>query len=305
MTIPESQLETWSHQGSITQSKNTYSIIKCALEDANAKYADRSFEVFLQGSYVNDTNIFAESDVDVVIRYDGAFFHNINELPDEQQKAFHELFSGNYPYSSFNNPYSAFKGDVQTVLEEAFGRSVKSGKKAIRIEADGSRRNADVVIAFEYRHYDKFISRFDQSFRGPGIAFFDSDNMRIENYPKQHSENCTTKHQATGKNFKPLVRILKNMREKLVADGLIGKDVAPSYFIEGLLYNVPNNNFSGTTYQSIIFNVLNWLHQTTDRTEFVCANEQHYLLRDNEHVCWSTANGEQFIDAAITLWNTW
>jgi len=34
MPIPESQLETWSHQGSITQSSNTYNTIKSVLEDS-------------------------------------------------------------------------------------------------------------------------------------------------------------------------------------------------------------------------------------------------------------------------------
>lgn len=37
MGIPESQLDTWSHQGSIAQSASTYSIIKNALESANTK----------------------------------------------------------------------------------------------------------------------------------------------------------------------------------------------------------------------------------------------------------------------------
>ena len=47
----------------------------------NAHYTDRNFQVFLQGSYGNDTNVLAESDVDVVIRYDGAFFHDVTALP--------------------------------------------------------------------------------------------------------------------------------------------------------------------------------------------------------------------------------
>jgi tRNA nucleotidyltransferase (CCA-adding enzyme) len=85
MAIPESQLDTWSHQGSVTQSANTYATIKRALEAASANYTDRNFEVFLQGSYGNDTNVFAESDVDIVIHYDGAFYHNINQLPADQQ----------------------------------------------------------------------------------------------------------------------------------------------------------------------------------------------------------------------------
>src|SRR6266850_3223678 len=89
MTIPLAQLETWSGQGSVTQSKNTYATVKAALEDANANYTNRNFKVFLQGSYGNDTNIWAESDVDVVIRYHGAFYDDIEERPADEQAAFH------------------------------------------------------------------------------------------------------------------------------------------------------------------------------------------------------------------------
>ena len=63
MAIPEAQLVRWSHQGSIQGSSATYAIVKRALEAPNS-------EVFLQGSYGNDTNIYAESDVDVIIRLD-------------------------------------------------------------------------------------------------------------------------------------------------------------------------------------------------------------------------------------------
>jgi hypothetical protein len=31
-----------------------------------------------------------------------------------------------------------------------------------------------------------------------------------------------------------------------------------------------------------------------DQTQFVCANEQYYLLRDNDPVTWPTANGKNF-----------
>ena len=193
MAIPESQLVTWSHQGSITQSKDTYATIKRALENSNAQYANHNFEVFLQGSYGNDTNIYAESDVDVVIRCDTTFYHNVTELPLDQQSAFHTSFSSE-TYS-----YSTYKGHVQAALAAAFGHSVKPGKKAIKVEANGSRRNADVVVAFNYVNYYKFNSAFDQSF-DTGIVFFTSDNTRIVNYPKQHSENLTKKHQSTNNN---------------------------------------------------------------------------------------------------------
>ena len=77
MGIPESQLETWSHQGSIIQSSSTYATIKNALESPGSPYASKSFKVFLQGSYGNDTNIYSESDVDVVMRLDSTFLPDV------------------------------------------------------------------------------------------------------------------------------------------------------------------------------------------------------------------------------------
>ena len=83
MAISESQLETWSHQGSIQQSSSTYQTVRTALLDAKANYAGKNFEVFLQGSYGNDTNIYAESDVDTVIRLDSIMNSDVSALPPE------------------------------------------------------------------------------------------------------------------------------------------------------------------------------------------------------------------------------
>lgn len=298
MAIPESQLETWSKQGSVTQSSTTYQIIRNALQDSKAVYVDKAFEVFLQGSYGNDTNIYAESDVDTVIKLSSIFRSDVSGLPSEQQAAYRQA------YEDASYTFAEFKQGVVTHLTNAFGvDNVKSGNKAVKIKANGSRRSADVVTCFEYRRYTRFISLNDQKYVS-GIIFPSTSSGEIINYPKLHSDNCTTKHQATGNKFKPLIRIFKNMRSKLEADALIEKGAAPSYFIEGLLYNVPNSNFSGT-YGKIVLNILNWLYQTTDRTKLVCVNEQYYLLRDNSAVCWPVANEEKFINAAIQLWNNW
>jgi hypothetical protein len=294
--IPESQLDTWAGQGSITQSSATYTTIKNALEASGTAYGSKSYSVFLQGSYGNDTNIYAESDVDVVIKLESTFYRDISELPSNEKDAYNLTFSN----ADYN--LEDFKRDVLAHLASRFGSATKPGKKAVLIEANDSRRKTDVIIAAQYRRYHRFRSLDDQIY-DEGIMFRTSSGTDIVNYPRQHAKNCTTKHQATSRYFKPMVRILKNARSRMVEKGLIASGIAPSYYIEGLLYNVPSDRFDGT-YRDAFANCINWL-QEADRSNFVCANEQYYLLRDDPDVTWSAVNCTAFLDGLVQLWDTW
>ena len=68
-------------------------------------------------------------------------------------------------------------------------------------------------------------------------------------------ENCTTKHQQTQNSFKPNVRVLKNMRNAMVNDHCLADGVAPSYFLEGMVWNIPSQNFTWS-YQQTFENYL-------------------------------------------------
>jgi ribosomal protein L37AE/L43A len=295
MAIPESQLDTWSHHGSVAQSRDTYATVKRALEAADTKYAGRAFEVFLQGSYGNDTNIYAESDVDVVIRLDAIYYYDVTALTAQELATFNAGFvPGAYPYADY-------KAGVIAALTKSFGAAdVKPDKKAVKIKASGNRRSADVVVAAQFRRYYSSLLRPQYE---SGICFFTSGDARIVNYPKQHSANCTAKHQATSSWFKPMVRILKNMRRRLVVDGAIEEGSAPSYFLEGLLYNVPNDKF-GRSYGDTFVAAMSWILEA-QRNSFVCANEQYYLVRDSAAGCWPCADCNGFINAAVETWNNW
>jgi hypothetical protein len=179
---------------------------------------------------------------------------------------------------------------------------VTVGQKAIKIKANGSRRNADVVAATQFRRYTRFKSISDQTYE-EGICFFNAVGTRIVNYPQQHSANSTTKHKATQFWFKPTVRILKNIRSRLVESGAIDQKTAPSYFLKGLLYNVPNEKFGGS-YQDTIVAGVNWILEA-DRSKFVCANEQYYLVRNNVAETSPVANCDRFLEAVKQLWKDW
>ena len=297
MAIPESQLETWSHQGSITKSSSTYNTIKSVLEANTTPYASKNFEVFLQGSYSNDTNIYAESDVDIVIRLDDCFQSDLSKLTDAEKAAYKSAFR-DATYTHID-----FKRDVVSVLTEQYGTAVKAGDKAVAIDASGSRRKADVIVAIQFRRYFKFRSAVDSEYV-EGICFWNGKGELIANYPKQHSANLTMKHQSTSEWFKPVARVFKNVRSRMVDDGLIRAGVAPSYYIEGLLYNVPNEKLT-TSYQDCVVNTLNWYRQEALKADLICANEQYYLLRDGYHTCWNQSNCDVFVETAVRLWNEW
>lgn len=294
MAINSEQLETWSHQGTVQQSSATYATVKAALEAADAPYAERDFNVFLQGSYGNDTNIRSESDVDVVIQLKNTFQHNISELPQDQQAAFKAA------YSDATYTHANFKGDVLAVLKSKFGADISESEKAILIASRSSRRTADVVVAIQYRRYQQFLVASAATYDG-GICFYTASGTKIINYPRQHSKNLTKKHQSTNSWFKPMVRIFKNLRSRAVAKGLLNQGDAPSYYLEGLLYNVPDSTF-GDSYMKTFVAAFNWIMEA-DRSTFVCANEYYPLLMNGSPVTWRADKCDAFLEACVKIWN--
>jgi hypothetical protein len=294
MAISEGQLDTWCKQGSVTQSQATYATVRTCLEASDAPYVGRSKSIFLQGSYGNDTNIYADSDVDVVIVTDSVFYHGSDDLTPAEKTAISAVLTGGGGYT-----YDDFKKDVLAQLTKKFGSAVKPGKKAIFIKGEGNRRDTDVLPAVAYRRYTRFRTYEDSDYY-EGITFWTTAGVQIINYPKYHSANATTKHQNTNGWYKPTVRIFKNMRNSMIVKGYLAEDIAPSYFLEGMLYNVPNNLF-GKTYADTCANAINWLAKC-DRDKLVCANERYYLLRPNSQVCWNPADFEVYLAAVIKFW---
>lgn len=132
------------------------------------------------------------------------------------------------------------------------------------------------------------------------IVFETNTCRRIVNYPRQHSENLTTKHQATQCRFKPTVRVFKSMRNKMISDRYLAKGLAPSYFIEGLLSNAPNICFS-QRFQDTYDRSMAYLKAAT-RDQLECANGIHYLVRDYSDVAWSNADFTSYMNAVDAYW---
>lgn len=296
MAIPENQLETWSHQGSQVQSASTYQTIRGVLDDPNSPYFKWTYRIFLQGSYGNDTNIYADSDVDVVICLTSVYYGDITYLNDEEKVR----YEANRSPGGIN--FDEFKSQVLAWLKEKFGPSVKAGKKAIFIPGSGTRRDADVLVCVTSKTFTSYPATGEPALT-EGVCFWTSDGKKIVNYPRQHLDNCTARNGATASRFKPTIRVLKNMRNAMIEQGYINDGLAPSYFLEGMLSNVPAQHFVASRQQTFE-NYMHWL-QASPTGDLTCANGIHYLLRDGHSVCWNVADFNTFRASAMLFYNQW
>jgi hypothetical protein len=296
--IPESQLTTWSNQGATVTAKSTHEAVRSALARTATALAGKDYDVYLQGSYKNDTNIRGDSDVDVVVQLNSTFIPDLSSL-SEQDKAAYERAKNPATYQWID-----FRRDMLTTLRSAFGSDVADAPKCIKIKGNGGRLPADVVPCFEYRHFLHFRSWQDSACL-PGIVFFTQpDNRRIVNYPKVHYENGCSKNSQTTTNgwFKPSVRMVKNVRGLLVERGAVGPRDAPSYFVECLVYNAPNATFGGTFAQTL-YKFLTWGSQVSLST-LRCQNGVTPLFGNTE-TQWQEASARSLLREMTLLWNAW
>lgn len=300
MSIPETKLETWSHRGAVQMSKDTHLSIRKALTNYQNFPANINFDVYLQGSYRNHTNIRGDSDVDVVIELKSAFYRDISKLSENETKLYLEY------YNDSTYTWKDFRLDVLNALKGYYGDSVVTeGKKSLKLgNPNGGRLPADIVVCLEHRNFLKFLDPTNQYYIEGMTFYVPFENRWIIGYPKLHYENSTKKNSsdATDDWYKPVVRIFKNAREYLIDNQKISNDLAPSYFIEGLIYNVPNKEF-GTNFNKTVYNILYWLNNA-DYSNFVCPNEQ-LLLFGNSPEQWSEQNARAFLSALIGAWNNW
>ena len=134
-----------------------------------------------------------------------------------------------------------------------------------------------------------------------GIGFYLFDEQRwVVSDPQQHHARGSKKEKAANNRFKRTIRMFKAARNRLVDKGALTKDDAPSYFIECLLYNVPDHLFEdklAPTYTGI----LDWL-KTAKLNDFECQNGQVPLFGPGREQ-WSVKKARAFVRAMQELWD--
>ena len=277
MSIPESTLSRWSHHQAATAFKQAQVSIREAL-DAYKGVSQYKYEVFLQGSYKNDTNLGGDSDVDVVVRLSSKLKPAVAALAGEQLQK-----DGSHRF--VHQHWESFRNEALKAMRARFGKAAESGRKTLKVPKGKIPADADLVVTVSHRE---------------GIAFYLSDERRwVVSFPQQHHDRGLKKEEAANKRFKRTIRMFKAARNRLVYKKVLTKDDAPSYFIECLLYNVPDGLFAAKlapTYTGII----DWL-KTAKLKGFQCQNGEVGLFGPGREQ-WSVKKAQAFVKALQGLW---
>jgi predicted nucleotidyltransferase len=294
MPIPDKQISNWSLQADSTLPSWTHSVLHDALNQAKL-LQDLNVEIYVQGSYANNTNVRKDSDVDLVAQLKLPLEEDVRQLTQPEVELFYQY------YGKTNYGWEEFREDVLRSLREKF--FVREGKKCIDITDMDSllRVPADILPAIEFRHYTAFPSLEGEVY-DEGIFFRDSSGRAIVNFPKQHRINGKKKDWVTGGRFKQVVRAFKNARHHETAG--IDNDAAPSYFLECLIYNIPNASFRAPLTEAYL-NCLNWLSDHHGKFgELQCQNELVKLFGTGQDQ-WTIASAQHLVQALSSQWDTW
>ncbi len=293
VTVSEEQLKTWSNEGATTAAAATYKSVQTALSRGKSlqKY---KYDVYLQGSYGNRTNIYGNSDVDVVVELTSAFYSDTSLLPADQQAAYERQ------RSSSELTFKGFRDDVHQALIDYYKANlVRPRNKCTEILAHSGRQNADIVPCLEYHLYTQFTS-FKTDYHS-GIKFFTrNENAPVVNFPRLHMQNGEAKNKRV-KFYKQTVRIFKNWRDRLIAEGRLAEGGAPSYFVECLCWNIPDAPFGEDTWWKTTLACLQFLHGAAFE-QFMCQNGAIRLFGTAREQ-WNIGDAQTFRRALIDDWN--
>ena len=287
----EALLISWTKPSSETEQENqdrTERMIRDAINEHQA-FNNCSVSVYAKGSYPNNTNVRAESDVDIAVQCSETFYYKLDDP---------SIPKPGPPYEGIWTP-KYLRSEVKKALDAKFGSQVDaSGNVAIKVSPSTARVDADVVPCFDYRQY--FTS---DSYR-EGARIYRKDDSYAENYSQQHLAKGRAKNTSTNRYYKRAVRILKRASNAMETDGH-HREVA-SFLVESLAYNCPDALFLLPTWSKTIREVVAHIWENTkaaaepitNSERWVEANDVKYLFHSSQS--WNRKDARDFAYAA---WN--
>ena len=144
-------------------------------------YSREEIEIFIQGSYANNTCVRGESDVDIAV-----------VRRDIYEYAWGSSFSPYLPGFKHIAEAAIFKNTVEKALKDYFtSLYVHRKNKSIKVDGNTYRKKADTVPAFGIHHIYNSDKK-DYSSYNEGITIYADDGQVINNFPKQHIKKVSS-----------------------------------------------------------------------------------------------------------------
>lgn len=226
----------------------------------SSRLANVPLNIYVKGSYANSTNVRLDYDVDIAVEYTGLHYIDATGAEADVRKA--ALATADYdgPYGGVAGA-AKFKADVEHTLQQHFGsRAILRGNLSLRVREKKTALPADIVPCFSYRYITGSDWRGNLTYR-EGTRLYPDQGSYIHNWPKQQYDCGVSKNNATGRRYKRMVRALKRLENQLVDAGILS--ALPSFLMECLVYNVPNDQFGHPDYTADMRSVLATIFNAT------------------------------------------
>jgi hypothetical protein len=300
-TITEEQLSAWTSPAFGNEDErreNTERLISDAIK-AHHFLLTLPLKVYAKGSYKNNTNVRRDSDVDVAVEYTDILlfdYQGATTRDEVWQARGIEPYSGPLLGAGGLFDIDRFKDSIGEALVEAFGQgAVTRSNKVFTVRESSRSLAADVVPCTTHdQHYSA------RGFhRGIQLLADREPRRSVVNYPQQHYGNGVTKNKATSKRFKSVVRILKNLENRMVDEGT--SPVVASYLIESLVWNVPDHLLLtprtwGGRVREVLAHVWGDTQSPESEKRWVEVNDIKYLFHLSQR--WTREEARNFVLAA-------
>lgn len=300
----EDRLSSWTGPASDSEDEKrdrTEQQVKEAIA-AHPRLSKEAPKVYAKGSYANNTNVRADSDVDLAVEYTGGFQVEFQDDTITREAAGIQDYTG--PYTGGGKvSFGQFKSDVHEALVAAFGADkVRRRDKCLTVSQKATTLPADVVPCWEHHSY--FRDWSGVSFVQGTVLWPDAGATEIQNFPQQHYDNGVAKNKATHRRFKSAVRMMKRLENEMVEQG--AHPPVPSYLIECLVYRCSNWSFNGaSSWLAMASAIIGEIYHGTQGAEPADGNDRWLEVNDIKFLFhtsqkWTRSEANSF---SVAAWN--
>lgn len=315
MPFSEEFLNNASKQVVVASVQDDFEVVKKLIERAVAKVAEqmphvlpKHVEIYMHGSYANKTNISFPSNLEICVELTKTATYDPKE---PQRYTIHHNYFIEHPTDFSPRDFrQLLYAELSKVVEGKIGQN----DKCIVLPPFAKiRRNVEITPCFTFNYIEGETNEtLSAVFKG--VLLFDKKvGEHIVTFPRIHQKNGETKDIVTGGNFKKTVRTFKTLNAIYSRENEV--ESSRGYFIECMLYNVPDQMFrggamtqSGSTQaergimKDIVLKVLNWLNNCSVE-EFVCQNLVWKLFGVTDEF-WKVEEARNFIKAMKEMYET-